>query len=171
MKRKFIIALIGAVIIPTLMSGTCARAETLTESYLEYEAYRSTIPGMCEEIGDMYSISPELLEAIIEAESRGIATADNGTCKGLMQIAVKWHGDRMVKLGVTDIYDEYSNILVGADYLSELREIGDGDIIYALLRYSLKTDTANRLYAEGKTTPYVRDVLARAAELEEEHEG
>lgn len=170
MKNRFVIALLAAVILPTFVPGTSARAETLTESYLEYEQYRNSIEGITEEVGELYSVSPELLQAIIEKESRGIATAKNSDCCGLMQVSTRWHADRMKRLGVVDIYDPYSNVLTGCDYLAELREIGDGDIIYALLRYSLKTDTANRLYREGKTTPYVREVLARAEELEVEHE-
>lgn len=174
MKRKFVIALIGAVIIPTLMSGTCARAETLTESYLEYEAYRSTIPGMCEEIGDMYGISPELLQAIIERESRGEKYAENNGCKGLCQISEKCHRERMQKLGITDIYDEFSNIMLCADYLNELIQIGidtgrGDDISYALMRYSMKTETANRLWDSGIISSYATDILERAAELEAEH--
>lgn len=169
MRNKFVIALIGAVIIPTLMSGTCARAETLTESYLEYEQYRDSIEGITEEVGELYSVSPELLQAIIEKESRGIATAKNSDCCGLMQVSTRWHADRMKRLGVKDIYDPFGNVLVGCDYLAELCERGDGDVVYGLLFYSLKADTAKRFYEQGIITEYVKSVLARTEELEELH--
>lgn len=80
------------------------------------------VQGYCEEIGEEYCICPEMLMAIIEAESRGDVYAENGGCKGLCQVSVRWNKSRMRSLGVTDIYDEYSNILVGADYLAELFE-------------------------------------------------
>ena len=168
MRNKFVIALIGAAVLATVP----VRAETcqeLTESYLEYEAYRSSIEGITEEVGELYSISPELLQAIIEHESRGDATATNADCQGLMQVSIKWHKGRMEKLGVKSLYDPYGNVLTGADYLAELCERGSGDIVYGLLFYSLKADTAKRYYEQGIVTQYVKDVLARAAELEELH--
>ena len=60
--------------------------------------------------------------AIVEAESSGKADARNGGCIGLMQVYEKYHKDRMKRLGVTDLYDPYSNILVGTDILMELAE-------------------------------------------------
>ena len=36
-----------------------------------------------------------------------------------MQIIPRWSYDRMARLGVTDIYDPASNILVGIDILAE----------------------------------------------------
>lgn len=170
MKRKILIALLGIAV----FAAVPVRAETLTESYLEYEQYRSTIPGMCEEIGAEYNLSPEILEAIIERESGGNKYAENSGCKGLCQISERWHKERMQKLGIKDIYDEYSNILLCADYLKELIQIGidsgrGDDISYALLRYSLKTSTANAYYDSGKITPYVKHILERAQELEAEH--
>ena len=76
----------------------------------------------CIEYGEQYGICPEILESIIEAESRGRPDVKNSSCCGLMQVSVKWHKDRMERLGVTDIFDERGNILVAADYLAELFE-------------------------------------------------
>ena len=63
-----------------------------------------------------------MVMAIIEHESNfdRYAVNYNGTCFGLMQIYVYYNQSRMNRLGVTDIYDAYSNILVGVDLLSEL---------------------------------------------------
>ena len=68
------------------------------------------------------SVSPAMVMAIIEHESNfdRYAVNYNGTCFGLMQIYVYYNQGRMNKLGVTDIYDAYGNILVGVDLLSEL---------------------------------------------------
>ena len=71
-------------------------------------------------ISNRYHICPEMVMAIIEHESSGQADGTNGGCKGLMQINEKYHTERMKRLGVTDIYDPYGNILVGCDYLAEL---------------------------------------------------
>lgn len=63
-----------------------------------------------------------MVMAIIEHESNfdRHAINYNGTCFGLMQIYVYYNQSRINRLGVTDIYDAYSNILVGVDLLNEL---------------------------------------------------
>lgn len=122
------------------------------------------VQGYCEEIGEMYGICPELLMAIIEAESSGNQYAENGSCKGLMQVSVKWHADRMEKLGVVDIYDEYSNILVATDYLAELRD-DYGEVSYVLDIYN-GNSKAYYNYENGILSKYAGSVLERSAELE-----
>ena len=120
----------------------------LCDEYVQY----------CDEIGAIYDIQPELLMAIIETESRGQADADNGSCKGLMQVSERWHSGRMEKLGVTDLYDPYGNILVGADYLNEL--ISGSDNIYdALMIYH---GERNR---DGKVSRYAMDIVQRQHEI------
>ena len=76
----------------------------------------------------------------------------------------------MERLGVTDIYEPYGNILVAADYLRELfDEREDDDVYYVLMRYNMAIDTANSLYAAGEITDYARSIVRRAAELERLH--
>ena len=121
----------------------------------------------CVEIGEKYGICPEFLEAIIEAESRGQADAENGGCKGLMQISEKWHIERMERLGVTDIFDEYGNILVGADYLAELfEEYGEASLVLDLYHGDSK---AMYNYENGILSKYAGKILERSAELERLH--
>lgn len=122
------------------------------------------VQSYCEEIGEMYEMCPELLMAIIEAESGGNQYAENGSCKGLMQISIKWHADRMEKLGVVDIYDEYSNILLATDYLSELREDYE-DVALCLMLYNGSSDAFERA-ENGNLTNYATSILERSAELE-----
>lgn len=51
-----------------------------------------TYNGYCEEIGAEYNICPELLEAIIEAESSGNPNAVGADGDiGLMQVVKRWH--------------------------------------------------------------------------------
>lgn len=123
---------------------------------------------ICEAVGGMYDICPELLEAIAERESTLLIEAQNSGCYGLMQISTYWHTERMERLGVSDIYEPYGNILVAADYLAELFKINQ-DTYYVLMRYNMATDTAERLYSEGDISDYAKGIVARAAELERLH--
>ena len=59
------------------------------------------IQGYCEEIGEEYSICPELLEALIETESSGNPQATCGNCRGLMQVNPDIHKDRMKRFFVS----------------------------------------------------------------------
>ena len=106
-----------------------------------------------------------------ERESSLKIDAINGDCKGLMQISERWHIDRMERLGVTDIYEPYSNILLAADFLVELyNEPGSPHATeYVLMRYNMKIETANRLWEAGEITDYASSIVARAAELEKLH--
>lgn len=121
-----------------------------------------------EEIGQQYGVCPELLQAIAERESSLRIYATNGSCKGLMQISEKWHRDRMKRLGVTNIYNAYGNILLAADYLAELAEEND-DLYYVLMRYNMEKITADELYNAGEYTDYAVEITERAAELERSH--
>ena len=159
--KKYIAAavLIVSLVIPALNVEAAASTKTISEELLiEYT----------EEIGQQYGICPELLQAMAERESSLRIYATNGTCKGLMQISEKWHRDRMERLGVTDIYDAYGNILLAADYLVELAEEND-DLYYILMRYNMKKSTADRLYEAGEYSAYAVGIVERSAELERLH--
>lgn len=123
------------------------------------------------EISDMYGIQPELIMAIIETESRGIPTVVNETygCYGLMQINKSCHLSRMDRLGVTDLYDPYSNILVGVDYLMEMSEDYE-DIAEVLMHYHGEKNVNSKLES-GKLSNYANTILNRAHELELLHYG
>lgn len=109
--------------------------------------------------GHIYQIDPELLEAIAYYESRYQADVDSktGTYKGLMQIGTKWHKDRIEKLGVTDLHDADQNMMVAADYLSDLFEQYE-DAVTVLKRYS-----------GSSTTKYSNKVLNKAEQLKIKH--
>lgn len=125
------------------------------------------IIGYCEDVGQEYCIAPELLMAIIERESMGKADAENNGCIGLMQISERWHKDRMKHLMVTDLYDPYSNILVGADYLMELEE-QYGDIALVLSVYHGEIDALEK-NEKGIISKYAKGILERSEFLEREH--
>ena len=119
------------------------------------------------EVAEQYEVLPELVMAMVEAESSNQIDAENGDCKGLMQVSIKWHKDRMDKLGVTDLMDPYSNILVGVDYLAELSD--KYEVGLALMIYNGGYDYAMRIYEKGELSNYAEKILERSAELEEEH--
>lgn len=115
------------------------------------ECYQVELPQdiqtYCEEAGAEFNICPEFLEAIAWKESRFTADAENKGCSGIMQISVKWHKNRMEKLGVTDIYDARGNIRVAADYLTDLFQKYDGDVDLVLKEYNGDTSKGVSTYA------------------------
>lgn len=170
MKRKLSIVLIIAALYLFISPPTTAEAEQRQHDEITIE----DIIAYTDEIGARYNICPELIQAVIERESHYNPDATNGDCVGLMQVSEKWHTERMERLGVTDLYDPYSNILVGTDYLAELwretssKGYGD-DLYYVLMRYNMTADSANRLYRDEVYSEYAISIAERSAELEREH--
>lgn len=132
------------------------------ETWISENAY-----AYCEQIGNQYNICPELLMAVIETESSGQAYATNGNCIGLMQVSSRYHGGRMQKLGVSNLYEEYDNILTAADYLAELFEKYD-EVSLVLDMYN-GNSKAMYNYENGILSSYANKVLARTNELEKLH--
>lgn len=107
-----------------------------------------------------YDIDPALVIAVIEKESdfRPKLMGDNGAAYGLMQVQLKWHKDRMISLGYSDLLDPYANITVGVDYLAELFERGK-PVEWVLMAYNGGPSYANRKYNAGEVSDYARKVL------------
>ena len=125
-----------------------------------------TLHQYCVEAEEEFGVSCYILEAIAERESRLETTAQNGSCVGLMQVSTKWHKTRAENLDISDWYDPQSNIRIAADYFSELLELTDNDISWALMRYNMKTSTANAMHDAGKISKYAKGVMDRAHQLE-----
>lgn len=116
------------------------------------------------EVCSMYdNVEPELVMSVVYHESRFKPEAVNGNCVGLMQVSTYWHSDRATRLGVTDFYDPYSNILLGVDYISELTE-SYGDTALVLMLYNMKHDTAFDMFGRGEISSYAKSVLEKAKE-------
>lgn len=131
-------------------------------------AIEQDVLDICKRYPDVY---PELVHSIIWYESRyNSSSVSKSGCVGLMQISPKWHKKRAEKLGVTDLYDQYGNILVGVDYLNDLYRYNGEDWKLALMLYSMDNKKARQLYALGMTTTYVDSVIHRAYELRREAE-
>jgi len=125
------------------------------------------INGYINDICSQYGVDPYVVEGIVFYESRYQPYVHNGRCVGLMQVNTYCHAKRAERLGVTDFYDPYSNILVGVDYLSELIDTTQSTTL-ALMSYNMGQTAAYRLYKTGKTSSYARLVLAKAEELKQE---
>ena len=160
MIKKILMVLVALVLSLILcrMASDGKEIDTYIDS--QYQQY-------CVEIGEMYGICPELLMAMIEAESSGNPDATNGTCKGLMQVSEKWNKDRIKRLGVKDIYDPYGNILVATDYLMELAEKYE-DIGLVLDVYN-GNSKAMQNAENGVLSEYATKILYRAEMLERIH--
>ena len=128
----------------------------LPEEYQEY----------CMEAGNRYGIDGYLLMAMVERESDGEADASNAEGdSGLLQVNPKWHTERMARLGVSDLTDPGSNILVAADYLHELLEQNNYNLPLALMKYNMNHQRAEELISQGIYSDYASSVIKRSYEL------
>lgn len=166
MEKKLDRAIIGVSVMAAvcMMFGIAVTANTestdtkLSEEYVYY----------CEEAGKSYNICPELLQAIIEAESGGDpdAVGEAGEI-GMMQIYPVYHQGRALHLSVYNLFDPEGNILVGADYLAELfaeyQDMGTVLMIYN------GTEDAELRGSNGDYTDYAEKIMQRAEELERLH--
>jgi soluble lytic murein transglycosylase-like protein len=123
------------------------------------------IIALSEAIGAEYGICPELLQAIAWKESRFTADAKNGSCIGLMQINEPYHGDRMDKLGVTDLTDPEQSMRVAADYIAELAGRYE-DIGIVLMVYNGFPKAEDYVNRTGKLSKYATDILELSEKLE-----
>lgn len=132
------------------------------------EVTNDTWNSYCEEIGEKYCICPELLEAMIEVESKGDVNAmgkDGDT--GLMQIIPKYHQKEMKELCVTDLKNPYQNIEIGAMYIQGLFE-RYGDLPLVLMKYNGARDAEQR-NNNGNFTDYANKIMKLSEQLEREH--
>lgn len=154
-KVKYAVALVLAFAIS--MNG---------EAHCETTEPSKRIIEITEEVGEMYYVCPELLQAIIFYESSYNNSCRTGSCVGYMQVSEKYHKDRAKSLGVS-LYSEYGNILTGTDYLMELFS-RYGDLELALMKYN-GDSRAEALSKAGKKSEYVEKVLTLSEQLERAH--
>lgn len=166
-KKKIVIYSIltlALLIILTCLRSTSHASEKrqTNDVLLSDKAYQA-----CIDYGEVYCICPELIMAIIEKESGGQPDVQNGSCVGLMQISEKWHEDRIKDLGITNLKEEESNILVGCDYLFDLFEEYEDPALVLMIYHGEKDAIKN--WEEGHISEYALKILRRASELEKLH--
>lgn len=111
------------------------------------------------ETAESYGIDPAIIFAMAYRESsyNPSAMGDNGNSYGLLQVQLRFHRERMQKLGCTDLLDPYQNVTVAVDFLCELLN-KYGDMGKALTAY-------NRGHYAGTVTQYAKTVMTKAEEL------
>lgn len=126
-----------------------------------------------------YGVDYEMVFALIERESKcdWNASGDNGTSLGYMQIAAKWHAERMERLNCKDLMNPYQNITVGIDYLAEIQEELQGipeDVrpycVLAVYNYGAKGAKENLWNKDVFKYTYNTEIMERAAQLKAEKE-
>ncbi len=156
---------------------TVVTQEAETEDYEEVITYgyedtyiSDEIRAACIEIGNECGYCPELLMAIIEAESSGRQYAENGSCKGLMQINTANEDviEYMEENGYTDIFDIYTNIRLGCYVLDQKREVYGDDLYAVLMGYNGVSNVWKKIES-GEISEYAIKVSERSAELERTH--
>lgn len=130
------------------------------------EYFIDIIEEICEEyyfIDDL----PYLVQAIMEVESNYKSDViSSKDCVGLMQISRYWQADRIAKLKVKDIFDPYSNILVGIDLLEDLYyNYAHQDIWLAVMMYNMDFKSARQIRASGELSDYALKVKSIFEEL------
>lgn len=124
-----------------------------------------------------YGVDYEMVFALIEQESKcdWNASGDDGTSWGYMQVAPKWHKERMERLGCTNLTNPYQNILVGVDYLKEIQDNlqdipEDVRPYYVLAAYNYgKKGAWQSLWSKDKVKySYNTAIMERAAQLKAE---
>jgi hypothetical protein len=106
-----------------------------------------------------------LILAIIQKESHYNPTVNGSGAIGLMQVIPSCHTDRISRLGVSDIWDPYSNILVGTDLINDLLKIYK-DPGLALMCYNMGEGNALYKYNNHGYSGYALEVLSIKKEIE-----
>lgn len=156
--------LLGVLFCLLLFPNEIKAEEPTTDEIPEY------IRIYCEHIGMEYNICPELLEAIAYYESRFTPKAKNGNHYGMMQINIKVHKERLEVHGWTkeDMYSPYRNLVVAAEYLSELYENYEENAI-VLAMYSGNAKAVKKYEKDGTVCSYAKKVLKKSYEYEVLH--
>lgn len=163
--------LIGLVFLTSQSITVMANSKSLCEPDYQ-DGIPNDIRTYCELVGHEFNICPELLEAMAYNESRYIPDVQNGVHYGLMQVNVQIHKKRIEKYGWTeqDMFDPYKNLMVAADFLSELFNMYGDDNPVVLAYYAGYSRTIKTYLKTGKMCPYAEMILEKSAELERLHE-
>lgn len=138
------------------------RSRTFNERETEVERINGWVKMITTSIYP--DLSEDYIKAIIYHESRyqpNVVNSKTGV-QGLMQINPKWHTDRALRLGVTDLLDPYGNVLVGCDILNEMTK--KHDFNYALNFFAGGYRYANRY--KTSTSPFIEQLTRIISEME-----
>lgn len=158
LRRRISFFTAGVLVAASITFANRVDADGDTYISSEYVRY-------CEQIGDDYCICPEVLEALIETESGGNASAiSSHGAVGLCQIIPKYS-----KYSKKELLDPYTNIKACAEIITDLSEsydLKDTLIAYNCGEYSA---TFKKYKGTSEMTKYSKKIIERAYELEEVH--
>ena len=147
--------------LPTLEDVIRKHCPSITEDA------RSILQGTVIQAANSHAVEPELVFAVITAESRCRSNARSRSgAVGLMQLMPKtanW-------LGVKNPYSPRENVFAGTKYLAYLLERFDSDVPLALAAYNAGPTRVRRhggIPPFRETRSYVRKVLLYYAEYQE----
>lgn len=129
----------------------------------EQETEETLLAAELEDVVDQtaaqYNLDPALVRAVIYVESRGVETADNGLCYGLMQINRDYEDAFCKGAYVENITDPANNIKAGCWFLADLLQWADGNEDLALMAYNLGQTKAKAWWNDGvRSTKYTKSV-------------
>ena len=154
-------------------TSTSTTASAITEKHSEIQTHSyydiplsEDLQNYIMDICGSYNVNHLIVLGMIEQESMydPVLIGDNGEAFGLMQIQPQWHQDRINRLGVTDLFDPYQNVLVGIDYFAEMVSLGNG-IDWALMAYNGGPTYANNKTTSGEISDYVTSVFDNAGSI------
>lgn len=125
-------------------------------------------PDEIDRAAQLYNVPPELVRAVIWAESAGDASAVSRTgALGLMQLMPRTAGDMYVQ----DPVDPAQNIMGGTRYLRYLANMFNGDMLLTLAAYNAGPDAVrkyNGVPPFDETRQYCKKVMAYYRQLKAE---
>jgi soluble lytic murein transglycosylase-like protein len=104
-------------------------------------AYRGEFDPHIEAAASTYGVAPELVRAVIRAESEfDVFAVSSKGAQGLMQLMPA----TARRFGVSDPFDPRQNIFAGTQYLRILLDLFDGDVALALAGYNAGENAVRR---------------------------
>jgi hypothetical protein len=151
------------VMLSSVVGGLVPSVAVNIDSFDAVEA-RHAYDGIVDEAASRYKLDPQLIKAVMQAESafNAMAVSPVGAL-GLMQLMP----DVATELGVSDPMDPRQNIMAGSKYLKQLLDSHDGDVRLALASYNAGPGNVAKYRAIPpfkETRDYVNKVTALLAD-------
>ena len=145
-----------------LEDATCKQAKPVPELKLVavQNPNRKVVEGWVNQIAPGYGIDPELVMAVIRAESAfNVSAESNKNAQGLMQLIP----ETAARFGVTNSWDPIQNIKGGTAYLHWLMRHFDGKVDLVLAAYNAGEGAVERYQGippYQETQKYVHKILS-----------